>query len=302
VSVRDGPLRSSVKAPTRQDGGVDPRSHPTIDSPANPRIKAAVALRDRRERERAGLTLVDGARESLRAIEAGVEVVEAFVFRELVTTPEGRRVLELLGEGGVGGKGRPILTEIGERAFERLAYGDRADGVILAIRTPSHALADLALPPNPLVIVTEDVEKPGNVGAILRSADAAGANAVIAVGGTDLFNPNVIRASVGTVFSVPVASAPAADVAVWLRAAGVRIVASRVDATDLHIDADLTGPLAIVLGSEATGLSDAWQDADVAAVRLPMLGAADSLNVSAAAAVLLYEAWRQRRASRPQSG
>jgi TrmH family RNA methyltransferase len=151
-------------------------------------------------------------------------------------------------------------------------------------------------------VVTEDVEKPGNVGAILRSADAAGADAVIAVGGTDLFNPNVIRASVGTVFSVPVASAPAADVASSLRAAGVRIVASRVDATDLHIDTDLTGPLAIVLGSEATGLSDAWRGADVAAVRLPMVGAADSLNVSAAAAVLLYEAWRQRRAAPPQSG
>jgi TrmH family RNA methyltransferase len=299
-------MRSSANARTRQDGGVEPRSRPVVDSTANPRIKAAVALRDRRERERAGLTLVDGARESLRAIEAGVEVVEAFVFPALVTTPDGRRVLELLGEGGGegggAGKGRPSLTEIGERAFERLAYGDRADGVILAIRTPGHALADLRLPPNPLVVVTEDVEKPGNVGAILRSADAAGVDAVIAVGGTDLFNPNVIRASVGTVFSVAIASAPAADVAAWLRAAGVRIVASRVDATDLHIDADLTGPLAIVLGSEATGLSDAWRDADVAAVRLPMLGAADSLNVSAAAAVLLYEAWRQRRASRPQSG
>jgi TrmH family RNA methyltransferase len=281
---------------------VEPRSHPAIDSPANPRIKAAIALRDRRERERAGLTLVDGARESLRALEAGVEVVEAFVFPALVTTPEGRRVLELVGSGQSAGKRPRVVTEIGERAFERLAFGDRADGVVLAIRTPGHALADLTLPANPLVVVTEDVEKPGNVGAILRSADAVGADAVIAVGGTDLFNPNVIRASVGTVFRVPVASAPAVDVAAWLRAAGVRIVAARVDATDLHVDADLNGPLAIVLGSEATGLSDAWRGVDVAAVRLPMLGAADSLNVSAAAAVLLYEAWRQRRASPPQSG
>jgi len=152
------------------------------------------------------------------------------------------------------------------------------------------------------VVVTEDVEKPGNVGAILRSADAVGADAVIAVGGTDLFNPNVIRASIGTVFSVPVASAPAADVAAWLREAGVRIVTSRVDAADLHVEADLTGALAIVLGSEATGLSDAWRSSDVAAVRLPMLGVADSLNVSAAAAVLLYEAWRQRRHTSTQSG
>jgi TrmH family RNA methyltransferase len=158
------------------------------------------------------------------------------------------------------------------------------------------ALADLQLPATPLVVVTEDVEKPGNVGAILRSADAVGADAVITAGGTDLFNPNVIRASVGTVFSVPVASAPAAEVAAWLRDRGIRIVASRVDAAALHVEADLTGPLAIVMGSEASGLSDAWRGPDVEGIRLPMLGAADSLNVSAAAAVLLYEAWRQRRA------
>jgi TrmH family RNA methyltransferase len=194
------------------------------------------------------------------------------------------------------------VTEVGVRAFERLAYGDRADGVVLEIRTPPHGLDDIHLPEAPLVVVIEEVEKPGNVGAILRSADAVGADAVIAVGGTDLFNPNVIRASVGTVFSVPVASGPAAAVAAWLRAAGVRIVASRVDATELHIEANLTGSLAIVLGSEASGLSDAWRGVDVAAVRLPMLGAADSLNVSAAAAVLLYEAWRQRRATSEQSG
>lgn len=271
-----------------------------IDSPSNPRLRAALRLRERRERETTGLTLVDGARESLRAIEAGVEVVEAFVCPELIDSPEGRKVLELLRGGSTAGLRK--VTHVGERAFERLAYGDRTDGVVVEIRTPPHQLAAIHLPRSPLVVVTENVEKPGNVGAILRSADAVGADAVIAVGGTDLFNPNVIRASVGTVFSVPVASAPAVDVAAWLRAAGVRIVASRVDATDLHLEADLSGALAIVLGSEATGLSDAWRGADVAAVRLPMLGVADSLNVSAAAAILLYEAWRQRRhASRESS-
>ena len=142
--------------------------------------------------------------------------------------------------------------------------------------------------------MTEDVEKPGNVGAIIRSADAVGADAVIAVGSTDLFNPNVIRASVGTVFSMPVVAASAGDTAAWLRGRNVRIVASIVDAGRLHVEADLRGPLAIVLGSEATGLSDAWRTPDVEAVRLPMAGVADSLNVSIAAAVLLYEAWRQR--------
>jgi TrmH family RNA methyltransferase len=153
------------------------------------------------------------------------------------------------------------------------------------------------LPPEALVVVTEDVEKPGNLGAILRSADAVGAAAVIAAGGTDLFNPNVIRASVGTVFAMPVAAAPAARVAAWLRERRLRVVATRVDSGGLYVDMDLRGPLAIVLGSEAAGLSDTWIADDIEAVRLPMAGIGDSLNVSVTAAVLLYEAWRQRRSS-----
>jgi RNA methyltransferase, TrmH family len=267
-----------------------------IDSPSNPRLREALRLRDRQERDATGRTLVDGARESVRAIEAGVEVVEVFVCPALLDSPDGRRIAELTNAGSALGA---RTVELSERAFSRLAYGDRADGVVLVVRTPGTVLEDLTLPPSPLVVVTEDVEKPGNVGAILRSADAVGADAVIAVGGTDLYNPNVIRASVGTIFSVPVATGSAAAVTTWLRGAGVRIVASRVDAADLHVEADLTGPLAIVLGSEAHGLSDAWQGPDVPAVRLPMLGSADSLNVSAAAAVLLYEAWRQRCAMFP---
>ena len=270
-----------------------------IDSPANPRVKAALRLRERGERDASGQTLVDGARESVRAIEAGVQVVEAFVCRALVNGPDGERAMERLAAA------RTQVTGLSVRAFERLAYGDRADGIVLVIRTPRLGLADLTLPADPLVVVTEDVEKPGNVGAILRSADAVHAHAVIAVGGTDLFNPNVVRASIGTVFSVPVATAPTAgDVAAWLRGQGVRIVAARVDARQLHVDAELRGPLAIVLGSESKGLSGAWSAPDVAGIRLPMLGAADSLNVAAAAAVLLYEAWRQRRdrSSPPESG
>lgn len=268
-----------------------------IESPSNPRIKAAIRLRERRERESTGLTLVDGGREALRAIEAGAMVETAFVCRPLLATTEARRVGEKLGQS-FEPYGAPIdLVEVGERAFERLAYGDRTDGVVLVVRSPRTSLDDLELPSDPLVVVTEDVEKPGNVGAILRSADAVGANCVIAVGGTDLFNPNVIRASVGTVFTMPLATASASDAAAWLRARAIRMVASRVDAERLHVEADLRGPVAIVLGSEATGLSDSWRTPDVEAIRLPMTGVADSLNVSAAAAVLLYEAWRQRHAN-----
>ena len=266
-----------------------------IESPANPRIKDAARLRDRRAREATGLTLVDGGREAIRALEAGAMVETAFVCPALISTNEAKRVWEKLTQD-VGPFGASIeVVEVGERAFEKVAYGDRSDGVVLVVRAPRTTLDELELPPGPLVVVTEDVEKPGNVGAILRSADAVGASAVIAASGTDLFNPNVIRASVGTVFSMPVAAAPAPEVVARLRERGLRIVATRVDARQLHVDADLTGPLAIVLGSEAKGLSDAWRGDDVEAVRLPMAGVADSLNVSAAAAVLLYEAWRQRR-------
>lgn len=262
-----------------------------IDSPANPRVRTAAALRERRDRERTGLTLVDGAREARRAIEAGIEVETAFVCPDLLTSVDATAAVESL-------RGRALegsIVEVSERAFEKLAYGDRSDGIVLVIRPASRALADLHLGPAPLIVVTEDVEKPGNLGAILRSADGAGADAVLAVGGTDLFNPNVIRASVGTVFSVPIAAVPAAVAMAWLREHAIRIVAARTDAQRLYADADLTGPLAIALGSERVGLSAAWHRADVEGVRLPMAGVADSLNVSVAAAVLLYEAWRQRR-------
>jgi len=226
---------------------------------------------------------------------AGAAVETAFVCRSLLTTSDARRVVEKV-EQSFGPFGAAIeLVEVGERAFSKVAFGDRSDGVLLVVGVPQRGLGDIALPAAPLVIVTEDVEKPGNLGAILRTADAVGADAVIAAGGTDLYNPNVIRASVGTVFSMQAAAAPAADVLAWLRQAGIRIVATRVDAGPLHVDADLTGSVAVVLGSEAEGLSDTWTGPDIEGVRLPMLGIADSLNVSAAAAVLAYEAWRQRR-------
>lgn len=263
----------------------------SIDSPANPRIRAAIALRERRDRDRTGLTLVDGAREARRAIEAGVDVETAFACRELMTSQDARLAMAALGRG----HGRREIVEVGRRAFERLAFGDRGEGIVLVIRPRALTLGALRLPADPLVVVTEDVEKPGNLGAILRSADAAGADAVVAAGGTDLFNPNVIRASVGTVFGVPLAAASAMETRAWAADQGLRLVVARVDAEQLYADADLTGPLAIVVGGEAAGVSDAWEGDGVEAVRLPMLGVADSLNVSVAAAILLYEAWRQRR-------
>jgi TrmH family RNA methyltransferase len=262
---------------------------PVLASPSNPRIKSVARLRDRRERASTGLTVVDGAREGRRALEARVDVVEAFVCEPLLAGEDARVALDLLRDRGI-----PV-TATTEPAFTKIAYGDRAEGLLMVIRAPNRGLSDLALPDEPLLVVVEGVEKPGNLGAILRSADGAGADALIAASPrTDLANPNVIRASAGTFFSVPTAAAATAEVIDWLRERRIRAIAARVDAGQPYTEADLTGPVAIVLGSEAEGLMSAWSAANAQSVRLPMHGVADSLNVSVAAAVLLYEARRQR--------
>ena len=264
-------------------------SEPTLASPSNPRIKAAAALRERRERDATGLTLVDGARELRRALDSGVEVVEAFLCEPLLAGEDARAALDALRARGV------ALTSTSEAAFAKLAFGDRAEGLVAVVRAPSLALDDLRLTAEPLIVVIEGVEKPGNIGAVLRSADGAGVDAVIAASPrTDLANPNVIRASAGTIFTVPMAAAPTDEVLAWLRGRGVRVMAARVDAGRAYTDTDLTGSIAIVVGSEAEGLSDAWLAPDVEPIHLPMLGIADSLNVSVSAAVLVYEARRQR--------
>lgn len=265
-----------------------------IDSPRNPRVQAALALRERETRLALGLTLVDGAREALRAMNAGAAVVSAFVCRSLIKGDEATLAVRTL-ELAAG----PII-EVSERVHDRLAFGNRQDGIVLVVQGQTRTLDALTPGPDPLILITEDVEKPGNLGAILRTADAAGCAAVIAIGGTDLFNPNVVRASVGTVFSVPVAAATPAEAIAWLNAHAIRPVAATVDASAIYTDANLTGAVALVLGSEADGLSAAWDGAGIEHVRIPMAGTTDSLNVSVAAAVLTFEARRQR--DRRQAG
>ncbi|HEX6868137.1 MAG TPA: TrmH family RNA methyltransferase [Candidatus Limnocylindrales bacterium] len=262
---------------------------PVITSPANPRVSAAAALRHRRARERAGLTLIDGARELRRALDGGVEVVEAFVCEPQLAGPDGRAAFDALRALGV------AIRPVTEAVLAKVAFGERAEGLVAVVRIPATDLARLALPEGALVVVIEGVEKPGNLGAVLRSADGAGADAVIAASPrTDIYNPNTIRASAGTAFALQLAAAPTADVLAWLHTEGFRIVAARVDGATSYLDIDLTGRVAIALGTEADGLSDAWAGDDIVAARLPMLGVADSLNVSVTAAVLLYEARRQR--------
>jgi TrmH family RNA methyltransferase len=262
---------------------------PIVTSLANPRVKAASALRDRRERDRSGLTLIDGARELRRALDAGVIALEAFVCEPLLAGPDARAALDRLRADGT------TLHSTSEPVFAKLAFGQRAEGLVAVVRIPQAGLEDLALPADPLVLVVEAVEKPGNLGAVMRSADGAAADGLIAASlRTDLFNPNAIRASAGTIFSLPLAVATTAETLDWLRLRGIRVVVAKVDAERLYTGADLSGPLALVVGAEAGGLSDAWSAGDLDAVRIPMLGVADSLNVSVSAAILLYEARRQR--------
>ena len=268
-----------------------------ITSASNPRVRAALALRERRGRSESGRLLVDGAREVLRALEAGLTVREAFVATGS-HGPEAAAVVARLAVTGV-----PLVGVAGA-AWSRLAYGERGSEIVAVVDAPptdlAHLEAIVALCRDPLLIVVENAEKPGNLGAIARSADGAGATALLVavhdVPAADPWNPNAVRASLGTVLSLPLAIAPTGTLLPWLRERAIRIVAARVQAAADYREADLRGPLAIAVGSEAGGLGAAWLAADVEGVRLPMLGRADSLNVAAAAAVLLYEARRQRDA------
>ena len=261
---------------------------PVITSAKNPRVIAAAALRDRRARDEASLTLVDGIRELSRALDGGARVTEVFVEPDALSA-EGADVVERARATGA------TVTRVGPTVISRLAYGDRSEGLVATVAIPDLRLDTLALPADPLVVVLEAVEKPGNLGAVLRSADGAGVDAVIlADPRTDPFNPNAVRASLGTIFGTRLAGAPSHEVRAWLMGHGIRILAARVDGAVDYTEADLRGAVAIVLGSEADGLTDAWSGEGITAIRLAMLGIADSLNVAITAAVLAYEARRQR--------
>lgn len=267
-----------------------------LTSAANPRIRAALDLRGRRGRDRTGSLLVDGWREVARALDGGVEIVEAFVDAAGARDEGGAATVARLAEL------RIDVVQVAGPALARLAYGERSSDVVAVARAPDTSLLRLrglvARVADPLVVVVEDAEKPGNLGAIARSADGAGATALVAATGrgptADPWNANAVRASLGTVFTLPIAVAATDDVLAWLREAGIRIVAARVQATSTYHETNLRGAVAIALGSEAHGLGPGWLASDIAGVRLPMRGRADSLNVAAAASILLYEARRQR--------
>lgn len=267
-----------------------------ITSLHNPHVKEVAKLEKRAEREQARLLPVEGVREVTRALAAGHTPVTAFVCPELAVAPELKPVLEQLDRLEQARQTR--LFTVTPEIFARLAVRESGGGVLLLIPYLHTELTALALPPSPLLAVVENAEKPGNLGAILRTADAAGVDGLIACAAgasTNLHNPNVVRASLGTLFTVPVAEAPTARAIAWLRQHRVRIVAASPEGAELYTTVDLRGAVALVLGSEAHGLTPVWLEAADARVFIPMFGEADSLNLSASAAILLYEAVRQRR-------
>ena len=246
-------------------------------------------LRDRRSRQKHGLTVIDGVREIERALSANIAINQVFVLEEQMDAI--RPLVNQLRHNSA------EITIVTEPVFEKLAFGNRSEGIVVTASPPNRTLDDLPRTGDGVFGVLESVEKPGNIGAIIRSADAAGVTGLIVANpGTDLFNPNTIRASLGTIFKMPICTANSDSAKKWLLETETRVFVARVDAAINYTQADLTGRSAVVLGSESDGVSQSWRDSTLQGVKLPMLGVADSLNVSVTAAVLFYEALRQRAA------
>ena len=267
----------------------------TITSLQNAKIKQLLQLQQKsQERRKAGLFVVEGRRELMHCLEAGFTVDTVFWCPQVETAtepmppvPDGVRTIE-----------------VSKAVYEKIAYRGSTEGVVAEVRTRQLTLDDLPLTAGartaspataPLLVVLERVEKPGNLGAILRSADAAGVTAVIVCDPlTDLFNPNLIRSSVGAIFSVPTVACSSEACIAYLKAHGIQILTAQLQDSSLYYDTDMRRPTAIVMGTEATGLTPQWREAADAHIRIPMLGRIDSLNVSVSAAILMYEAVRQR--------
>jgi len=262
-----------------------------ITSLQNPRVKEAVKLRQRSHRDELRLMLVEGYREIKRALDNRHFPTELFCCETFFQGGNEPEIVRRSREAGA------RVLECSAVVFEKMSYRDRPEGLLAVAPQVSCSLEDVPVHGDCLVVAAESIEKPGNLGTILRSADAAGADAVIVCDRcTDINNPNVVRASIGTIFSLPVVEVSSRTLLEWLRAGGFRVVAATPHAGKFYTDADLTGRTALAVGAEQYGLSDAWLDAADEKVRIPMLGQADSLNVAGAATILLFEAVRQRGA------
>lgn len=257
-----------------------------ITSTQNPKIKFLQVLQQKSsERRKAGLFVVEGRRELMHCIEQGFQIDTVFWCPAVEV---GTEPMPAIPQG-------VRQFEVSKEVYEKVAYRGSTEGIVAEVRVKPLSLSSLKLPENPLVVVVEKVEKPGNLGAILRSADAAGVDAVIVCDPlTDLYNPNLIRSSVGGIFSVPCVACNSTECIEFLKQRGIQILTAQLQDSHLYYDTDMRQATAIVMGTEATGLTDQWRLAADAHIRIPMLGRIDSLNVSVSAAILMYEAVRQR--------
>lgn len=285
----------------------------TITSAQNRKVKELLTLVEKsKARSAAGLFVVEGQRELGHCLDAGFIPETLFICGEVMAVQnnavngaktghlteniEGKDGLDALIAKAEALNPRLGVVQIPAFLYEKVAYRGSTEGIIAEVHSVPRALENLRLGERPLVMVLESVEKPGNLGAVLRSADAAGADAVIVCDPlTDIWNPNLIRSSVGAVFSVPVAVCTSADAIAFLKERGIRILTAQLQDSEWYYDTDMTGATALVMGTESTGLTQAWRDSADAHIKIPMLGRLDSLNVSVSAAVLLYEAVRQRK-------
>ena len=266
-----------------------------ITSLQNPLVKAVAGLNRRRERQREGLFLIEGERELRHAVGGGIVLEKVLCCEELLV---GNECLTNLREvSGLAGDSE--VVEVSEEVFAKIAYRDGGGGVLAVGRIPTGNIAEVQLGKEALVLVIEGVEKPGNLGALLRTADGAGVDAVIVCGeGVDLYNPNVVRGSLGALFTVKVLVLTFEAARGWLKSNDIKVIVSSPTAQKDYCEADYSGRIALVLGSEKAGLSGRWLQQGGSAVRIPMAGAMDSLNVSCSGAILLYEALRQRNQAR----
>ncbi|MDR2539435.1 MAG: RNA methyltransferase [Chlamydiales bacterium] len=261
-----------------------------ITSMQNSKVKLALQLANRRTRNRTNFFLIEGYRELTRAVQARVKVVSLFICPALFLGTNEKALIEQMKQD------RIFVDHCSESVFKKISYRDRPDGLIAIAEQMHDPLDSISLSPAAFVVIAEAIEKPGNLGTILRSADAAGVDGVIVCDRcTDIYNPNVVRASVGTVFTTSVVEATSQEVLHLMRANQIRVVAATPSASQEFTEADLTGPIAIAVGTEQLGLSDFWMKQADICVRIPMHGVADSLNVATATTLLLYEVIRQRK-------
>lgn len=259
-----------------------------ITSPQNPRVKAAVRLREKKDRKKAGVFIVEGAREIARAVARDFQLKELFLCSEELS-PEAKNLLPQLQLSD------DKQLEVTPPVFAKLAMREDKDGLFAIFAEKRHTLAEISDKKNPLFIVLETVEKPGNLGAILRTADGAGVTGVIVLDPScDIYNPNAIRASVGAIFSVPVIQLPPQEWWSYCAQQKIQTIAATPNTNQTYFDVDYRKPSALFLGSEAHGLTQETMDRCEVKIKIPMAGLGDSLNISVAGAVIIYEAVRQR--------